>query len=132
MRKSGEYPLLYPLQILSHFLSTKKPGISPRLCPNLDSHFSVFNRMQLLIVCLQSGSGHVKQLGLYGQTFGGVLRRAFFGALRGLCAFAGGDMSGWSCARNSTSSLLIGLRLLPEKLTFPLDGHGRTDQRNHT
>lgn len=98
--------------------------------------------MQLLIVCLQSGSGHVKQLGLYGQTPGAaswagvtVLRPAF-GILCGLWrVLAGallGGMSGWSCARNSTSFLLIGLHLLPEKLTFPLNAHGRTDQRNHT
>ena len=82
----------------------KKPGISPRLCPNPDSHFSGFNRMQLLIVCLQSGSGQVKQLGLYGQTPGAAswagvtvlrpVRGILCGLWRVLAGALLGDMSG--------------------------------------
>ena len=61
--------------------------------------------MQLLIFCLQSGSGQVKQLGLYGQTPGAAswagvtVLRPVRGVLCGLWrvlagALLVGDMSG--------------------------------------
>ena len=91
----GKYPLVYPLQI---FIPLWGCSVYSHSSANL------FTLRHTFAGCLQSGSGQVKQLGLYGQTPGAaswagvtVLRPAL-GVLCGLWrVLAGvllGDMSG--------------------------------------
>ena len=90
-----EYPLVYPLQIFIPLWGCSAYS---------HSNVNLFTPRHTFAGCLQSGSGQVKQLGLYGQTPGAaswagvtVLRPAFgipCGLWRVLAEALLGDMSG--------------------------------------